>query len=331
MIVDLPRFIAAGSPCWRELEALLHRLETNPDARLTLGEVKRFHFLYERTASDLARLAGCPEPETRQFLENLVARAYGEIHETRGNQTRFHPLHWFFHVLPQTFRRHLPAFFLAVAITVVGCIFGAGAMAFDPEAKQIITPFPHLLQDPAERVAGEESAGDDRLRDGKASFSTQLMTHNTRVSVLALALGMTWGVGTVMLLFYNGVTLGAVGFDYMLAGQTEFLFGWLLPHGVVEIPAILIAGQAGLILAGAIIGRGGREPLAMRLRAIGGDLVTLISGVALLLVWAGFVEAFLSQYHEPVFPYWAKITLGLVELVLLVLFLSKSGTGKQKP
>ncbi len=330
MIIDLPRFIAAGSPCWRELEEFLQRLETDPHAHLSLEEVKRFHFLYERSASDLARLAGYPEPETRQFLENLVSRAYGEIHETRGNQTRLHPLHWFFCSLPQTFRRHLRAFFLAVGITLAGCFFGAGAIAFDPEAKQVITPFPHLLQNPAERVAKEEAAEDDRLRDGRASFSTQLMTHNTRVSILALALGMTWGVGTVVLLFYNGVILGAVGFDYILAGQTEFLLGWLLPHGVVEIPAILIAGQAGLLLAGALIGWGGREPLAVRLRAIGADLVTLITGVALLLVWAGFVEAFLSQYHEPVFPYWAKITLGLVEFVLLALFLLKSGTGKPK-
>ena len=50
-----------------------------------------------------------------------------------------------------------------------------------------------------------------------------------------------------------------------------------------------------------------------------------IFGVALLLVWAGFVEAFLSQYHEPVMPYSVKIAFGLVELVLLSLFLAKSG------
>jgi uncharacterized membrane protein SpoIIM required for sporulation len=212
-----------------------------------------------------------------------------------------------------------------------GTIFGAAVIAFDPEAKQAITPFPHLLQNPADRVAKEESATEDVLRGGKATFSTELMANNTRVSIMALALGMTWGVGTVILLFYNGVILGAVGFDYMSAGQSEFLFGWLLPHGSVEIPAILIAGQAGLVLAGALFGWGGRLPLAARLRAIGADLVTLIAGVALLLVWAGFVEAFLSQYHAPVFPYWAKISLGLVELALLFLFLMKSGSTKEKP
>ena len=71
------------------------------------------------------------------------------------------------------------------------------------------------------------------------------MTHNTQVSIFTLALGMTWGVGTIIMLFYNGVILGAVAVDYIHAGQTKFLLGWLMPHGVVEIPAILIAGQAG--------------------------------------------------------------------------------------
>ena len=86
------------------------------------------------------------------------------------------------------------------------------------------------------------------------------MTHNTEVSIFTLALGMTWGVGTIIMLFYNGVILGAVAVDYIRAGETKFLLGWLMPHGVVEIPAILIAGQAGLLLASALIGHGRRCP-----------------------------------------------------------------------
>ena len=153
------------------------------------------------------------------------------------------------------------------------------------------------------------------------------MTHNTKVSIFTLALGMTWGVGTILMLFTNGVTLGAIAVDYAQAGQTKFLLGWLLPHGVIEIPAILIAGQAGLVLALALIGWGKRTPLTARLRAVSRDLATLIFGVGILLVWAGFVEAFLSQYHEPVIPYELKIAFGLLELILLWLFLAKSGKG----
>jgi uncharacterized membrane protein SpoIIM required for sporulation len=151
------------------------------------------------------------------------------------------------------------------------------------------------------------------------------MTHNTRISISTLALGMTYGIGSILMLFYNGIMLGAVAVDYIRAGQTKFLLGWLMPHGVIEIPAILIAGQAGLVLALALIGWGKRIPLRARLRTVSQDLVTLIFGVAVLLVWAGFVEAFLSQYHEPIIPYAVKIAFGALELVLLILFLAKSG------
>ncbi len=92
-------------------------------------------------------------------------------------------------------------------------------------------------------------------------------------------------------------------------GKQSFCSAGLMPHGVVEIPAILIAGQAGLVLARAVIGWGTRDSFKMRLRAIRNDLMTLIGGVAILLVWAGTIEAFLSQYHEPVIPYWSKSRL----------------------
>ncbi len=330
MIIDLQRFIAGERPFWEQLERLIDKLEAEPNLRMSLAEVEHFQHLYERTAADLGKLTTfSAEAETRRYLENLVARAYGEIHETRESQRRIYPLKWFFRTLPQTFRRHVRAFYLSVAITVVGIMFGGFALALDPEAKSVLMPFPHLQIDPARRVAEEEKTDRDRLGGMKTGLSAQLMTHNTQVAIVALALGMTWGIGTGILLFYNGVIVGAVAVDYIRAGQTKFLLGWLMPHGVIEIPAILIAGQAGLVLAMALIGWGRRVPLRTRLREVSHDIVTFIFGVALLLVWAGFIEAFLSQYHEPVIPYSAKIAFGAVELLLLTAYLAKSGAGAE--
>jgi uncharacterized membrane protein SpoIIM required for sporulation len=329
MIIDLHRFLSTERPSWAELEQMLEKLENDSNPHMSLEQLRHFLLLYERAAADLAKInTFSSEPETRRYLEHLVARAYGQIHESHARHSRFRPLIWFFQTLPQTFRRHLRVFYLSLAITIAGCAFGGLAIGLDPESKPLLMPFPHLLQDPAKRVAAEEQATSDPLGGFHASFSAYLMTHNTRISILTLALGMSYGVGSIIMLFYNGIMLGAVAVDYMRAGQTKFLLGWLLPHGVIEIPAILIAGQAGLLLALALIGWGKRISLRARLREISNDLVTLIFGVAILLVWAGFVEAFLSQYHEPVIPYSAKIGFGCVELALLISFLSKSGTGQ---
>jgi uncharacterized membrane protein SpoIIM required for sporulation len=332
MIIDLQKFVQSERATWAALERSLGRMESASAKVMTVVELQEFHLLYERTAADLAKLnTFSAEPETRRYLEALVARAYGEIHETRGKRQRLRPLYWFFQTLPQTFRRHWRAFAVSVGITLVGALFGACAIAFDPETKPVLMPFDHLLQSPSQRVAQEERlrGGDtdpaDRLSGNKSSFSAELMTHNTRVSVFTMALGVSYGLGTTIVLFSNGIMIGSIAVDYVRDGQTKFLLGWLLPHGAIEIPAILIAGQAGLVLAFAMIGWGRRVPLSVRLRGISSDLVTLIAGVAVLLVWAGFIEAFLSQYHEPVIPYELKIAFGMIELILLTLFLARSG------
>jgi uncharacterized membrane protein SpoIIM required for sporulation len=331
VIVDLQRFITNERPYWAELQKLLDHLEADPDAKMSLQQLQLFHQLYERTAAGLAKITTfSSEPETRRYLENLVGRAYGEIHETRDRQRRFYPLEWFFQTLPQTFRRHVGAFHLCVAITIAGALFGGAAIALDPDSKPALMPFSNLLQDPVKRVQEEEKSNGDQMRGVKSTFAAELMTHNIKVAILTLALGMSWGFGTIVMLFYNGIMIGAIGVDYVHAGETKFLLGWLMPHGVIEIPAILIAGQAGFMLAMAVIGRGSRLTLPARLRAISQDVVTLMFGVAVLLVWAGFVESFLSQYHEPVIPYDVKIGFGCIELTLLILFLSMSGRGNEE-
>lgn len=326
MILNLQQFIHSERPNWNELESLLHSIEEDPDLRLSLGQTKRLHYLYDRAAADLLRISTfASSPEILHYLEALVARAYGEIHETREPRRRFLFLNWVFEQFPRTFRRHLAAFWCSLALTLFGTLFGAGMLYIDHDAKETLLPFSHLQGKPSERVAEEEQNKGRQLEGRKAGFAGFLMTHNIRVSLFTLALGMTYGIGTVVMLFYNGVILGAVSMDYIMDGQVRFLIGWLLPHGSIEIPSVIIAGQAGFILAGALIGSRKRMSLRDRLTAVREDLVTLIGGFSMLLVWAGIIEAFFSQYHEPVLPYGVKIGFGMLQLALLYAYLAFSG------
>ena len=65
--------------------------------------------------------------------------------------------------------------------------------------------------------------------------------------------------------------------------------------------------------------------MALRLRRVAGDLATLIGGVAVMMIWAGIIESFMSQYHEPVLPYWVKIAFGVLEVIGLVWLLNVCG------
>jgi uncharacterized membrane protein SpoIIM required for sporulation len=325
VIVDFQRFAETARPRWERLEWYLKRMENDPLYRCGIEEIEEINALYQHTCADLARVAPLEaEPELKRYLEWLVSRAYCEIHENRTRPV-FSPRRWLIETLPQTFRRHARAFQLSVALTLLGVTFGALAMGIDPDAKRTLMPFPQLMESPSERVAREMADQGKHLEGHKTGFSAMLMTHNTKVVLFTLALGTTLAFGTVLVLFYNGVILGAVAFDYIAGGQAVFLFGWLLPHGAVEIPAILIGGQAGLVLGHALIGWRDRTPRTQRVKAVAPDLVTLAGGAAILLVWAGIVEAFFSQYHEPVVPYAVKIAFGLVEMGLLAAFLGRAG------
>jgi uncharacterized membrane protein SpoIIM required for sporulation len=335
MIVDLERFIAAEKPRWERLDTVLKRMANDPWRRLSFAEVRELDGLYQRAAADLARLATfSAEVESRRYLEGLVSRGYTEIHGATAETRRFRPWHWFSRTFPAAWRKRAGAFWFALALMGAGVLFGGAAIGLDPGSKDALMAFPYLRINPAERVAHEESTRGKELTDRKARFSGNLITNNTRVTLEAMALGMTWGIGTIIIMLYNGVILGAIAVDYILAGQTRFLLGWLLPHGAVELPAMLVGGQAGFVLAGALLGRGQGRGIAARLRLVVPDVVTLCFGAALMLVWAGIVEAFFSQYHEPILPYAVKIAFGSVELVALVAyfaFAGRDGKGSRHP
>jgi uncharacterized membrane protein SpoIIM required for sporulation len=329
VILDVERFVRTEEPYWKELDTAIADFERNPHHRMDLAQLERFHYLYQRAATCLARLASnSGDPEVRAWLESLIARAYGEIHR-RPARARFSLWKWLSAGFPQTVRRNLGAMWLSIAITIAGSAFGAVAIAISPEAKATLMPFDHLMEKPHERVAREEKTQSaktgDPLANVKGTFSAELMTHNIRVAVLTLAMGMTWGVGVITLLFYNGVTLGAVAADYVIDGQTQFLMAWLMPHGVIEIPAILVGGQAGFVLAAALVGWRSKETRRRRLAAARADVASLAGGMAVMLVWAGIIEAFVSQYHQPVLPYALKIAFGTVELLLLIAYFAWAG------
>ena len=101
MIIDLQKFITEERPFWHEFETLLEKLEKRPEFRLSLAHLERFHYLYQRTSGDLAKIKTfSAEPNTRVYLESLVARAFGEIHGNRKTPSTGAPALVFFNFSP---------------------------------------------------------------------------------------------------------------------------------------------------------------------------------------------------------------------------------------
>jgi uncharacterized membrane protein SpoIIM required for sporulation len=328
VILDLDRLLRSERPYWDELAALLDRLAERPDNQLSLQEAERLEQLYARAATDLNRLEhGAAAPQLIRYLETLVARAYAEIYQSRRRRMRLtrDSVAAAFFAFPRAFRRHFALFLMAVMITLAGCAFGGIAVAFDPRATNILLPADYLRH-PRLRVEREQGADPRHSPNAgdEADFASMLMTHNIRVSLLAALLGVTLGIGTGLLLFTNGVLLGAVVVRYALSGEGAFVAAWLLPHGAFEIPAVLVAGQIGLLIASIML-RGASEPRWRRFRSALPDITTLIFGLSAILVWAGLVEAFFSQHNGNEIAYSLKIAFGLAELAALGAYLGLAG------
>jgi len=180
----------------------------------------------------------------------------------------------------------------------------------DPDAAPYLVPAEHLSLDPVRRAA-DEAAGEGASVAQQAQFTTFLFPHNIQVAFLAFALGITAGVGTALMLFSNGLMLGALAQVYTAKGLAGWFWAWILPHGIPEITAICIAGAAGFVIArGQVAPRGLPRGVALRQEAVGA--VRLLFGTLALFVLAGFIEGTISQIHPPRLSVLFKVSFAAV-------------------
>lgn len=310
---DVQRFVDERQPLWRELETNLSNVEGRDLKVLGLAGVRRFGKLYRGVSSDLIRARGeRVDSSIVDYLNDLVARAYAQIY-TRNDGTGKALLRFFTHGFPRMFREEWIAMTLSAAVLVLGVAFGAIATAVDPNAVAILIPEDHQGHTPQERVADEERS-DGHSSGEAATFSSFLFTHNIQVTFVAFALGMTYGVGTLSVMFANGIPLGALAMQYHQYGKDLFFWAWILPHGIPELTEIVVAGGAGFVLARGLILprlRSRKEALLAEAK----KAARLVVGGMPILVLAGLIEGTISQMHEPRMSYVLKLVFaGVVGL-----------------
>jgi uncharacterized membrane protein SpoIIM required for sporulation len=123
--------------------------------------------------------------------------------------------------------------------------------------------------------------------------SSVIISNNIQVTLLAFGLGLTAGIGTSILLMFNGIHLGSVAGWMALHGRDRALWGWIMPHGGTELLAICLAGAAGFLLANAIVAPGELRR-STALKKVGGDALVIELGCMAMLVIAGLIEGFVS-------------------------------------
>jgi uncharacterized membrane protein SpoIIM required for sporulation len=320
---DVNRFVEERTPAWSRLEHLLRRVEQGGMRTLDLDAARELSKLYRAVSSDLIRArtehvnAGVVD-----YLNDIVARAYAVVHGGGGTGER-RVLEFLLHGFPRLFRAEWRPIALAAAILFGGALVGAAFVGLDPHSLGALIPDTHQQFTPQERV-GRDEHEQGASADRAAAFSGWLFTHNIEVSFAVFALGLTFGLGSAALLFYNGVPLGALAMQYHQSGLGTFFWAWILPHGVAELTVVCIAGGAGFVMA-----RGlwlpGRRRRRDALVAEAGRAAALVLGGMPILVLAGVIEGTISQIHAPALPYAAKLVFASAVAIGVYTYLLRAG------
>jgi uncharacterized membrane protein SpoIIM required for sporulation len=319
------QFVTARRSAWERLDALVKKAQGGLTA-LSDDEVQELGALYRRTSADLARAqtryaTTTAGRELVRSLNDLVLRAHAQVYSAPTPQIS-NALDFVLYGFPATFRRQWRAILLAGVF-----LFGPGILAYlsviiNPDTTSHFVPA-HVVKEVEERAKKKLTTG----WGGNTSFegivqspeiSSYIMVNNIRVTLNAVALGVTAGIGTVLTLVFNGLLLG--GLSGVATNEKVDLLYWavILPHGIIELTAICIAGGAGLLLARAIYAPGDL-PRRDALKVAGSEAARLVMGVALMLVVAGLIEGFITP--QPLPPL-LKISFALLTALCMVLYLN---------
>jgi uncharacterized membrane protein SpoIIM required for sporulation len=285
------RWLEKRRPHWNRLEQLVAASGRKSVTALTPAELQELALLYRQSASDLSTVREDPTSiQLAGYLNQLLGRAHNLIYMGRRSDKRGI---WTFYkgIYPRIFRETFADTFLAFLLFFVAGIAGMLMGIADPGFSHYFLG-PHMMQS-----IENHKMWTDSIVTVKPLASSGILTNNMSVAFAAFAAGIT-GIGTVWMMLMNGLMMGVVAVACWREGMSLPLWSFVAAHGVLELPAIFIAGGAGLGIAKGLLFPG-VLPRKESLVQAGAKSVRLILGTIPLLLIAGLVEGFVSPTSLP--------------------------------
>jgi uncharacterized membrane protein SpoIIM required for sporulation/uncharacterized RDD family membrane protein YckC len=288
------RFAAQKRPRWDEFERLAERAAIKGLDSFESRELPDFAARYREVAADLARARTYrADPATLSRLERLAAAGHNALY--RDERSTWRQI-WI------VLARECPAAvvearrYVLLAFLVFIVPAGTGFAVLRERPALAAELLPDVMLRRAEAGAVRKAAGRgyvDVAPEDRALMASGIITNNVRVAIGCFAGGVFLGVGSLILLAYNGLAIGAFAGHFANAGLLDYLLTFILGHGALELFAIWVAGAAGFLLGRSAVAPG---PLSRSdaLVVSGRLALRMVGATALLLIVAGLIEGFVS-------------------------------------
>lgn len=278
-------FIRQNADAWKAIEQ---------DVRPTDPDVLAARFV--QLTDDLAYARTFyPDAPVTQYLNGLASRLHQQIYrnrpETRGRFWRFWRAE-----LPTLFQQSHRELLISTLIFAVAAVLGVVSTLHDGTFVRLILGDGYVNQTLENIERGDPLAVYKQA--GQTEMFLAITFNNVRVAFMAFVLGVVGSLGTVWLLFSNGVMLGAFQTFFYQKGYllTSVLTIWI--HGTLEISAIVIAGCAGLTMGNALLFPG-TYPRLYSFRKGAKQGLKIAVGLVPIFIMAGFLESFVTRLTLP--------------------------------
>lgn len=283
---------------------------------LKADEIRQMASLYRSVSADLARARTHQVGESLvRDLQILTSRSYNQIYQGSRRQEWQAVVEFYRWGLPASIQQNWAYIAIATAIFMAGILIAWWFAWQDPLFLSLIVP-----EELIEKVRDRHELWMGSIVGVEPLASSGIMVNNLKVSFTAVAGGITAGLLTVFILAYNGLNIGALA---TLVGQNNLAYpfwAFVFPHGSLELPAIFLAGGAGLMIGRAIVFPG-KYRRADALKFYGSQAAQLVFGVVPMLIIAGIIEGFFSP--NPIIPAPLKYIVGIGLFSLLIKYCSR--------
>lgn len=244
-----------------------------------------------------------PDSNTERYLNQLAGKYYLNIYKNR-KQSYSRLVTFWTKELPLMFKNAHRQLLLAFSIFAAAALMGVFSAAHDEDFVRLI------LGDSYVNMTLENIKNGDPMAVYKSANADwmfiSIMYNNIKVAFFAFAAGIFLSLGTVTVLFYNGVMLGAFQYFFFQYGvlKESLLTVWI--HGTLEISAIVIAGCAGLILGNSILFPGTYSRMESFGRGVRRGM-KIVAGLVPVFIIAAFLESFVTRHTE--MPVWLSLLI----------------------